>query len=118
LGHPMRLAIMGLLQERELTVNEIADRLNANVTSVSKHLSLLRGLGIVRGRKVGPAAYRKLGMPQLIDFVGCVACRVSQQKSVMKQSLGVQEELTITRQVGHVSHPKANTQALNPGLKR
>ena len=79
LGQPTRLGIIELLQEREMTVSEIADRLCANVTSVSKHLSLLRGLGIVRGRKVGLTTYCTLAMPQLEAFIRCAEGRVAQQ---------------------------------------
>jgi DNA-binding IscR family transcriptional regulator len=62
-----------------MTVSEIADRLCAKLTNVSKHLSLLRRLGMVRGRKVGLTACYSLATPQLIAFIECVDCRVSQR---------------------------------------
>jgi hypothetical protein len=46
---------------------------------VSKHLSLLRGLGIVRGRKVALRTYCALAMPQLGTFIRCAEGRVTQQ---------------------------------------
>jgi DNA-binding transcriptional ArsR family regulator len=79
LGHPTRLGIIELLQERELTVSEIADRLDAGVTSVSKHLSLLRGLGMVRGRKVGLTMCCTLSLFPLSPFIRCVEKRVNRR---------------------------------------
>jgi DNA-binding transcriptional ArsR family regulator len=72
MGQPTRLGIIELLYESEMTVSEIADHLKADVTSVSKHLALLRGVGIVRSRKEGLTAYCALVVPQLIAFVRCV----------------------------------------------
>jgi DNA-binding transcriptional ArsR family regulator len=79
LGHPTRVGIIELLHEKEMTVSEIADLLFANVTGVSKHLSVLRRLGIVRGRKVGLIVYCSLATPQLIAFIDCVDSRISQR---------------------------------------
>ena len=79
LGHPVRLGIIELLQENELTVSEIADWLGADVTSVSKHLSLLRGLGMVRGRKDGLAMCCALSFFQLSPFIRCVEKRVNRR---------------------------------------
>lgn len=72
LGQPTRLGVVELLQKREMTVSEIADRLGADVSNVSKHLALLRGVGIVRTRKVGPSVLCTLSMPQLRPFLRCV----------------------------------------------
>jgi ArsR family transcriptional regulator, arsenate/arsenite/antimonite-responsive transcriptional repressor len=72
LGHPTRLGIIEFLHQQEMTVSEISDRLDADATTVSKHLSFLKGLGIVGIRKVGLRVYCVLAMPGLMAFVGCV----------------------------------------------
>lgn len=79
MGQPTRLRILELLQETEMTVTEIAYRLEADVTTVSKHLSFLKGLGIVRIRKAGFRVYCVLAMPELMVFVGCVETFIGQR---------------------------------------
>jgi DNA-binding transcriptional ArsR family regulator len=79
MGRPTRLGIIELLQEREMCVSEIAGHLGANVTSVSKNLSFLRRIGIVRDRKVGVMTYFICAMPELCAFFGCVEGHVGQR---------------------------------------
>jgi DNA-binding transcriptional ArsR family regulator len=79
MGRPTRLGIIELLQEREMCVSEIAGHLGANVTSVSKNLSFLRRIGIVRDRKVGVMTYFVCAMPELGAFFGCVEGHVAQR---------------------------------------
>ena len=57
LGEPMRVRILDLLRERELSVNELAERLGAGQQNVSKHLALLADAGIVARRKEGNRVY-------------------------------------------------------------
>ncbi|MBI5572160.1 MAG: winged helix-turn-helix transcriptional regulator [Desulfomonile tiedjei] len=86
LGQPTRLGIVELLQGHDMQVGEIAERLCANVTSVSKHLGVLRGLGIVEGRKVGLKLSCTLSVPQLDTFMRCVEERVARR--IIKDEAG------------------------------
>jgi hypothetical protein len=55
----------------------MADRLGTNMANVSKSLSFLRRLGIVRDRKVGVTTYFTFAMPELGAFFGCVEGHVA-----------------------------------------
>jgi len=51
IGHPLRLAIVRLLAEGELSVNEICDSLWSSQPNISRHLGILRSKKIVLSRK-------------------------------------------------------------------
>jgi DNA-binding transcriptional ArsR family regulator len=53
LADPTREAIVQLLVERERTVGDIAEQLPVSRPTVSKHLRLLEGAGLVRFRSEG-----------------------------------------------------------------
>ena len=86
LGQPTRLGIVELLQGHDMQVGEMAELLGADLTSVSKHLAVLRQLGIVEGRKVGLKLSCTLAVPQLGAFMRCVEERVAQR--IIKDEAG------------------------------
>ncbi len=51
LGDPTRLRIVGLLEEEELSVGEIVERLGLPQPKVSNHLACLRWCGFVVGQR-------------------------------------------------------------------
>jgi DNA-binding transcriptional ArsR family regulator len=55
LGDPNRLALLVRLATavRPLTVTELADCCGVHISGVSRHLSLLRGAGLVRSQRAG-----------------------------------------------------------------
>ena len=55
-----RLHILDLLSDGELTVQEIADSLKANQSTISCHLNTLRSSGLVGTRKEGTRVYYAL----------------------------------------------------------
>jgi|SRR5690625_3152068 DNA-binding transcriptional ArsR family regulator len=57
LAEPNRLDIIELLRERQLTVGEIADRLELRQPQVSKHLRVLRDVELV---EIYPDANRRI----------------------------------------------------------
>jgi DNA-binding transcriptional ArsR family regulator len=52
-AEPRRRQIVDLLGERELSVNEIVASVPISQPQVSKHLKVLREVGVVRSRSVG-----------------------------------------------------------------
>ncbi|MGH3769196.1 MAG: ArsR/SmtB family transcription factor [Pseudonocardiaceae bacterium] len=52
LGDPRRRAVLDLLRERACGVNELVELLGFSQPSTSKHLKVLREVGLVRVRKV------------------------------------------------------------------
>ena len=51
ISHPIRLKILCLLQDRELTVGEIREQVQTTNANVSQHLNILRSHGIIDFRK-------------------------------------------------------------------
>jgi DNA-binding transcriptional ArsR family regulator len=60
LSEPLRVRILDLLRDRELSVNEIADQLEAGQQNVSKHLALLVESGMLTRRKDGTHVYYRI----------------------------------------------------------
>ena len=60
IGEPMRVRILDLLRDGELSVNALAERLHAGQQNVSKHLTVLAETGIVGRRKEGNHVYYRV----------------------------------------------------------
>ena len=76
LGHPVRLWIVSqLADEREHCVCEFVDKTTINFSTVSQHLQVLKGSGIVGDDKRGKQVYYKLLRPCILDFVACLKRR-------------------------------------------
>ena len=72
MGHPTRLFIMDKLVEKAYCVNELRDMIGDDISTVSKHLSVLRKAGIIIGRKEGTQVYYSLKVPCIMNFMSCV----------------------------------------------
>ena len=72
LAHPTRLWLVEQLQQQECCVCELTDGVNADISTVSKHLSLLRQAGIVSSRREGKQIYYRLETPCLLKTLTCV----------------------------------------------
>jgi DNA-binding transcriptional ArsR family regulator len=87
MGHPLRLGIIEMLASGERCVCEIVEHVGTDMSNVSKHLSVLRKVGIVQDRRDGLKMMYSLTMPCAIDFSGCVERvvlgRLEEQRSVM-----------------------------------
>lgn len=71
LGNPMRLAVVEALQERPWCVCELASQLDLHKSAMSKHLSLLKSVGVVEMEKVGTRVNCSLVMPCVFDMIQC-----------------------------------------------
>ena len=72
MGHPTRLFILEELHGAERCVNELTDMIGSEVSTVSKHLSVLKNVGLVRDEKRGTSIYYTLCCPCVLDFIGCI----------------------------------------------
>jgi ArsR family transcriptional regulator len=72
MAHPTRLYIVEELAKRERCVHELTDMIGADMSTVSKHLSILKSVGLVRIEKRGVEVYYRLRMPCLTQFLDCV----------------------------------------------
>ncbi len=60
MGNPVRLKILHSLEEGELSVTEIVERVGGSQANASKHLAVLRGVGLVRSRRDGVSVYYEI----------------------------------------------------------
>lgn len=72
LGHPSRLLMADALTKHpELCVCDLQELVGADMSTVSKHLSILRQAGIVRDDKRGLNVYYSLNLQCLNTFLRC-----------------------------------------------
>ncbi|MDD5656638.1 MAG: metalloregulator ArsR/SmtB family transcription factor [Elusimicrobia bacterium] len=57
LAHPVRLALIERLKEREASVGQLVALLRVEQSSISKHLGILRLAGILSARQEGVAVF-------------------------------------------------------------
>jgi DNA-binding transcriptional ArsR family regulator len=71
LAHPTRLCIVDKLAQGEQCVRELTDLVCCDMSTVSKHLSILKNAGIVRDEKRGASIYYSLRTPCILSFFEC-----------------------------------------------
>lgn len=71
MSNPVRLKILHELEEGELSVSEIIERIGGSQANASKHLGVLRGVGLVAPRREGPSVYYRISDPAV--FAICEA---------------------------------------------
>jgi len=80
LGDSTRLSILRLLlDEGELNVGEVVERLGVSQANASKHLRVLQDAGIVGRRPQGTAAYYRVIDPSITDLCDTVCSRLREQ---------------------------------------
>jgi len=72
IAHATRLFIVSELAKEEKCVCELTDLIGADMSTVSKHLALLKAAGIVRDEKRGTQVYYTLMAPCILDFLNCI----------------------------------------------
>lgn len=79
MAHPARLFILEKLKEGELCVNEVKELLELDVSTVSRHLLVLKNEGLVFDEKRGNCVYYKLLVPCVLDFMSCIEAVLENQ---------------------------------------
>ncbi|WP_163337063.1 helix-turn-helix transcriptional regulator [Desulfopila sp. IMCC35008] len=69
MSHPIRLKILCLLQEKELSVGDIRDQVETTNANVSQHLNILRSQGIIDYRKDANFIYNRITDKRIIDLI-------------------------------------------------
>ncbi|MCG6155021.1 ArsR/SmtB family transcription factor [Rubinisphaera margarita] len=72
MAHPSRLYMLDLLQQREMCVGELTEAVGADQSTVSKHLAVLKDVGLVSVRKEGALSYYNLQCGCLDGFFNCM----------------------------------------------
>ena len=72
MAHPTRLFLVDELSKGERCVCELTEMVGADMSTVSKHLSVLKDAGIVKMRKQGAQVHYNLAVPCVMNFFKCV----------------------------------------------
>lgn len=79
MAHPSRLFILEQLEKGERCVCDLTDMIGADVSTISKHLSVLKQAGIVIDDKRGNQVFYQLRVPCILNFFDCVESVLSAQ---------------------------------------
>jgi ArsR family transcriptional regulator len=69
ISHPIRLKILCLLQEKELTVSEIREEVATSGANISQHLNIMRNQGIIASRKEANFIYNSITDERIIELM-------------------------------------------------
>jgi len=72
LGHPSRLLMVEALGLGEKCVCELRELVGSDISTISKHLSVLKEAGIVQDERRGTSIYYSLRMGCVTAFLNCV----------------------------------------------
>ncbi|MBP3730764.1 MAG: winged helix-turn-helix transcriptional regulator [Mailhella sp.] len=88
LGHPSRLLMVDAMRSGEKCVCELQALTGADMSTVSKHLSLLKDAGVVSAEKRGTNIYYRLSLCCLDNFLACTSEMI--QDRILKQYAMIQ----------------------------
>ncbi len=72
LAHASRLLMVDELSRGERCVCELRELVGADLSTVSKHLAVLRNAGLVEDEKRGKQVFYRLRTPCIVKFLDCV----------------------------------------------
>lgn len=73
IAHPMRIAIIGLLEDNEqMNVTEIYEALRIEQASASHHLNILKTKGVLESRRSGKNTFYFLKHEALSQMIECL----------------------------------------------
>ena len=88
LGEPMRIRILDLLRDGEMTVGELADALGTTQQNVSKHVGVLQRAGIVGRRRDGVRTPYAITDETVLDLCGIVCGGICRETQGLADALG------------------------------
>jgi ArsR family transcriptional regulator, virulence genes transcriptional regulator len=98
LGHPLRLAIVDRLHDREAAASDLISDLQVSKAILSKHMALLAHGGIVESRREGRQIFYRLTDPEIHK-----ACAI--MRSILYRRLKEGEKLALA--INSVAAPLA-----------
>lgn len=88
LAHPTRLFLVEELCKEERCVCDLATMVGCDVSTVSKHLALLRQAGIVRDEKRGKQVFYSLRVGCALDFTSCASAILEETSRRSLEAIG------------------------------
>ena len=69
MAHPLRLKILCLVGNQELSVLEIVDAVGTTQSNISQHLAVLRDHGILKSRKEANKVFYRIEDPRVLKMI-------------------------------------------------
>lgn len=69
MAHPLRLKILCLLGNQEVSVQDIVDHVGTSQSNISQHLAILRDKGVLATRKEANFVYYRINDPRTLKLV-------------------------------------------------
>ncbi len=80
MAHPSRLMMIDALEQGEMCVCDLQQIVGADMSTVSKHLAVMKGAGLVRDRKVGLQVFYSLRVPCITRIFACVEAVIDAER--------------------------------------
>jgi DNA-binding transcriptional ArsR family regulator len=87
MADPMRLKILHALQDEEQCVNDILGEVGGSQANVSKHLSVLRRVGLVECRREGVNVYYRIADETVFAICSTVCDSLERQVNAEKKGI-------------------------------
>ena len=69
ISHPLRLKILCVLGDQEVSVQEIVDQVGTSQSNISQHLAILRDKDVLRTRKDANRVYYRVSDPRTLKLI-------------------------------------------------
>jgi len=69
MSHPLRLKILCVLGDREVSVQDIVENVGTSQSNISQHLAILRDKGILKSRKDANRVFYKVGDERTLKLI-------------------------------------------------
>ena len=86
LAHPSRLLMVEELANTERCVCELTALVGSDMSTVSKHLSVLKAAGVVEDERRGSQVWYRLRMRCVTNLLGCIESEL-QRRAIEQSSL-------------------------------
>jgi len=70
IAHPLRLKILCILGDKEISVQDIVADVGTSQSNISQHLAILRDKGVLATRKDANRVFYRIGDPRTLKLVG------------------------------------------------
>jgi ArsR family transcriptional regulator len=70
MSHPLRLKILCILGDNEVSVQDIAEQVGTSQSNISQHLAILRDKGILASRKDANRVFYRVGDGRTMRLIG------------------------------------------------
>lgn len=70
MSHPLRLKILCVLGDQEISVQDIVERVGTSQSNISQHLAILRDKGVLRARKDANRVFYRVGNQRTMQLLG------------------------------------------------